>query len=188
MDNCLSWQEKLTTSLRKNEREPGARFFQLATVDADGVPHNRTVVLRNFDAEASLIEFVTDNRSEKCVHLNHNAPAAVCWYFVTTREQYRLQCRTKIISSIDDSTKVIEQWKELSEETQTQFYNAAPGKPVSQQVKPLKSNLQYPPEHFVVVQLFVEQADYLNVGTTPHLRRKYVKDSEAVWQMTRIYP
>ena len=40
------WKMKLERSLDVNKSEPHARFLQLATVQLDGRPANRTVVFR----------------------------------------------------------------------------------------------------------------------------------------------
>ena len=54
--------------LTLNEKNPPFVSFQLATVDAQGVPHVRTMVYRGFlfnDKTTNVLTFVTDKRMNK---------------------------------------------------------------------------------------------------------------------------
>lgn len=57
----VEWRSKLDASLEKNKDVPSAKYFQLATVSKEGLPTNRTVVLRKF-LDETRISFVTDVR------------------------------------------------------------------------------------------------------------------------------
>ncbi|KAJ1549815.1 hypothetical protein HK405_002211, partial [Cladochytrium tenue] len=85
-------------------------FLQLATVRPDGTPSNRTIVFRGFWDPApttgprfdSLLEFVTDARSQKCGDIattDGGILAEACWYFPATREQFRLSGRLYIVTA-----------------------------------------------------------------------------------------
>ncbi len=184
----MRWQDKLVTSLRKTASEPSARFIQFATVDERGIPHNRTVVMRQFDANRSAIEFVTDSRSKKCHHLKHQKKSSICWYLADTREQYRMVGQAEVITLKTDNRKVKAQWKELSDNTQKQFLIDRPGRPLTHpsDLTPLSSCS--PPVNFVVVSLIVDNVDYLDISQYPHLRQTYFRDTDNNWQMARINP
>lgn len=57
----VEWRSKLDASLESNKNLASAKYFQLATVSKEGLPTNRTVVLRKF-LEQTRISFVTDLR------------------------------------------------------------------------------------------------------------------------------
>ncbi|MFN5729491.1 MAG: pyridoxamine 5'-phosphate oxidase, partial [Pseudanabaena sp.] len=42
------WRSHLARSLHQHRNQPEARFLQLATIDLDQRPRNRTVVFRGF--------------------------------------------------------------------------------------------------------------------------------------------
>lgn len=97
------WLVLLERSLERNKDDRSARYFQLATVRADGTPANRTVVFRGFHAPASGsgrrtdLKFVTDARSSKVADVEHCSWCEACWYFGETREQYRITGALRLV-------------------------------------------------------------------------------------------
>ncbi|MCA1991428.1 MAG: pyridoxamine 5'-phosphate oxidase family protein, partial [Coleofasciculus sp. S288] len=84
------WRSLLASALHKNRSLPYARYFQLATIRADGRPANRTVVFRGFLDSTNQLKIITDTRSQKAEQIDHQPWGEVCWYFPKTREQFRL--------------------------------------------------------------------------------------------------
>jgi PPOX class probable FMN-dependent enzyme len=84
------WRSPLSRALHRNRSLAYVRYFQLATVRADGSPANRTVVFRGFLDDANQLKMVTDARNEKAEQIDQNDWGEACWYFPTTREQFRL--------------------------------------------------------------------------------------------------
>ena len=62
----------------------------VATVDATGAPHARTVVLRGFDATDREVRFHTDIRSPKAEQIGVDGRVALHWYDPARRLQIRI--------------------------------------------------------------------------------------------------
>lgn len=82
------WLKPLTRTITLNASIAFSKYFQLATVSAQGMPSVRTVVYRGMSADNIIM--VTDNRSEKMQHLRAQPHAEIAWYFPLTREQFRI--------------------------------------------------------------------------------------------------
>ena len=155
------WRVLLLKSLDKTRDMPESRYFQLATVDSGGLPHNRTVVCRGVDENQSLMWVVTDNRNKKVTELHSNPHAAVCWYFAKTREQYRMRVSCRVDTPNDDRALCQQHWERLSVAARQQFLWGEPG---SERTGPKKSlidhsaNTDVLPDHFCVLTLLVETA------------------------------
>ena len=99
MSDLPPWRSPLARALHRNRSLPHLKFVQLATVDAQGFPHNRTVVYRGLMDETHQLKFVTDSRSDKILHLQVQPWVEVCWYFTKTREKFRFLGRMEVIQS-----------------------------------------------------------------------------------------
>jgi len=71
------------------DRRAAARHPTLATVDADGWPQARTVVLRGADRAASQLTVYTDRKAGKVAELLHTPRAAVHVWDQTAHLQIR---------------------------------------------------------------------------------------------------
>ncbi|NJN88205.1 MAG: pyridoxamine 5'-phosphate oxidase, partial [Leptolyngbyaceae cyanobacterium SL_7_1] len=127
------WRSPLARALHLNRSLVYARYLQLATVQANGHPSNRTVVFRGFLDATDQLKFVVDTRSEKVADIHHCDWGAVCWYFPKSREQFRLAGRLSLIDANYADAALqharLRQWQELSESGRLQFAWAHPGKP-----------------------------------------------------------
>ena len=131
------WYPLLRSSLKKNDKSRDSRYFQVATVDANGRPTNRTVVYRGFlptadgRVDENVLTFVTDQRSEKVKHLARLPYAEVAWYFPITREQYRINGKVHVVTQ--DTTDVMLEkarrmaWSNMSDPGRQQFLWPSPG-------------------------------------------------------------
>lgn len=92
-----TWRRVAGTLERAAEssRHP-LHVFTVASVDGDGAPHARTVVLRRFDRERREIWFHTDVRSPKVSQFVHDARVALHWYSVTDRLQIRVAAQATL--------------------------------------------------------------------------------------------
>ncbi|MFM7425627.1 MAG: pyridoxamine 5'-phosphate oxidase family protein, partial [Elainella sp.] len=90
LPDLAPWRTPLARALHRNRALAYARYFQLATVQHDGKPANRTVVFRGFLEPGNRLKLIADRRSQKIDQLAHQPWAEVCWYFPKTREQFRL--------------------------------------------------------------------------------------------------
>ena len=66
-----------------------ATAMMLATVDADGQPHSRVVLLKHFDADGFV--WYTYQRSDKARQLEANPRAALLFYWCALERQVRIE-------------------------------------------------------------------------------------------------
>src|SRR4028119_594901 len=127
------WRSLLARALHKNRSLPYARYFQLATVRADGLPANRTVVFRGFLDDTDQLKIITDSRSQKAEQINQNSWGEACWCFPKTREQFRLAGELTLIRA-EHPNLLFQQarqttWQDLSDSARLQFAWPHPGEP-----------------------------------------------------------
>ena len=187
------WRSPLSRALHRNRSVPQSRYFQLATTRQDGRPANRTVVFRGFLEGTNWLKVVTDTRSEKAPQINHSPWGEVCWYFPTTREQFRLLGSLILVlpDHPDPILKTTRQksWQELSDAARTQFLWASPGQPrdaASFTNLPVPDP-QLPPDHFALLLIDPQQVDHLELRGNPQNRWLYEYQDEA-WTMQEINP
>lgn len=111
-----TWQVLLDKALEHHRNITYARYLQLATVNAENRPANRTVVFRGFYG-ADCLKFAIDSRSEKVRQIVGQPWAEACWYFTETREQFRLSGLLHLVQE-DNADMTLQQarqasWQEL---------------------------------------------------------------------------
>ncbi|MFC3095800.1 pyridoxamine 5'-phosphate oxidase [Alteromonas sediminis] len=182
-----SWHQRLSRSLHLSRSKPESRYVQLATVGADHKPQNRTVVFRGFDTNGGALRFITDKRSAKFTALYNNPNAEICWYFSGSREQYRLSGCCKFASEKEKNSV----WKSLSESSKRQFLWGEPKSKLVDTYTPLSITDETPPAHFVLVNVVIENVDYLNLKHGdqgyPHTREIYLKINNE-WHCEKVIP
>ena len=138
------WRTALKKALDANKSVPNAKYFQVATTQANtstndqdddsGFPAIRTVVFRGFlDRDQTKVTFVTDKRSKKVGDLTANKKCEICWYFPTSREQFRLRGFANVITNestddVDMKDRSIS-WKKMRPGARGQFSWPEPGQP-----------------------------------------------------------
>jgi pyridoxamine 5'-phosphate oxidase len=189
------WRSLLARAIHKNRSLPYSRYFQLATVHADGHPANRTVVFRGFLGDTDQIKIITDVRSAKIDQIQHLAKAEICWYFPQTREQFRLTGQLILIDEKypDAALQQARQktWQDLSEAARLQFAWPTPGK-----LKTNNLNAFSPPPpdpmqavaNFCLLLLAVEQVDHLELRGEPQNRSLYQQNSDKEWIQQKVNP
>jgi pyridoxamine 5'-phosphate oxidase len=197
LDNSLPpWRSPIARALHRNRSLPYARYFQLATVDGDLRPHNRTLVFRGWLEPGSQLQSVTDIRSAKALSLLAGASpwAEVCWYFPTTREQFRLSGTLSLITAACADTshcKARQQaWQQMSDSARIQFDWGTPGADRSEDpaaFNPPQPDPQQPSANFCLLLLAVVAVVHLELRGEPQNCYSYeLVDSE--WQMRSINP
>jgi pyridoxamine 5'-phosphate oxidase len=142
-----SWRQRLVRSLHVNRSQAQSKYFQVASVSKDGLPKNRTMVFRGFIPESLNLVSVTDIRSEKVSDWQLNTPKKfeICWYFASSREQYRIAGQVSLVSNeilkkvhnhdfnrnsvIFSEAFLRQQWTKLSNGAQEQFFWPSPRTP-----------------------------------------------------------
>ncbi|MFE1747855.1 Npun_F5749 family FMN-dependent PPOX-type flavoprotein [Coleofasciculus sp. H7-2] len=188
------WRSLLARALHRNRSEPHSRYLQLATVQADGRPANRTVVFRGFLDDTNQLKFVTDSRSQKADQIEHQPWAEACWYFTTTREQFRLAGTLTLVGANhpDSALQQARQasWQDLSDAARLQFTWPHPGESradVSTFSLP-SPDPEKPLESFCLLLLEPVQVDHLELRGDPQNRWLYRLDSSQAWSTQAVNP
>lgn len=180
------WRPILARALHRNRARAYCRYLQLATIDAEGRPSNRTVVFRGFVDDA--LQIVTDGRSEKVQHIQVCPWAEICWYFTITREQFRIAGKLTLISPEDSSNIRLNAWQALSANARQQFYWPHPGQNrADAEAFEAVDPAEQPPDSFYVLLFAAERVDYLNLKGNPQDRHIY-NYSQNSWSVTAVNP
>lgn len=165
------WSE---LKLAVTNREHSWRTPVLATVDADGLPDARTVVLREVDHTTQTLKVFTDQRSPKVAQLQ--ATPLVQLVFWCPNRQWQLRVRASV--TIDTSSEqVTVTWKRIRETAAASDYltAGAPGS-VLTDLAPLAAD-----QHALCLLVFkVESLDWLMLSQQKHLRARLEHDT-LVW-------
>ena len=134
----LDWRTRIDTSIARSRKVRAGNYVQIATVDADGAPHCRTVVFRGFlamddgrgDGKEGL-KMITDARSDKVAHIAHSARCELVWWFAKSSEQYRITGTLTLVGEEHPSAHLRsarkQQWGNLSDAAREQFFWPTPG-------------------------------------------------------------
>lgn len=189
------WRSPLARAIDLNRSLAYTRYLQLATVRADNRPANRTLVFRGFLADTDVLKFAIDSRSQKPEQIEHQPWAEACWYFPSSREQFRLAgCLTLVTSDYPDA--VLQQarqttWQDISDATRLQFTWADPGKPRADAAAfdlPLPNAIK-PLPNFCLLLLKPVQVDHLELRGEPQNRTIYDwKMPDQIWSIQSINP
>jgi pyridoxamine 5'-phosphate oxidase len=190
------WRSQIARALDRNRSLPYVRYVQLATVDSNNRPTNRTVVFRGWLEPESQLKFVVDSRSQKALNLLSGASnwAEVCWYFPTTREQFRVSGTLLLVTAecpLSNYSKARQEaWQQLSDGGRIQFAWATPGADRSQEpdaFNPPQPDAQQPLANFCLLLLAPTAVDHLELWGDPQNRYLY-ELSAAEWTMRAINP
>ena len=88
------FQEWYADAQENEENDPNA--MSIATVDADGMPNVRMVLLKGFD-ESGFV-FYTNFESQKGQELLGQPKAAICFHWKSLRRQIRIRGQVSIVS------------------------------------------------------------------------------------------
>ncbi len=183
------WRSALARALHRNRARAYCRYLQLATVNLEGKPSNRTVVFRGFVDEK--LQMVTDGRSEKVNQIQACPWAEICWYFTVTREQFRIAGELTLIGSDNDDPKSIRlnAWQTLSATAHQQFYWPHPGhlRTDENTFEPTNMATEQPPDSFSVLLLNANRVDYLVLRGTPQNRFVY-EWMNGAWVVQEVNP
>lgn len=189
------WRGAIAHALHRNRSLVYARYLQLATLQANGRPANRTLVFRGFLENTNQLKFVTDSRSAKADEIQQQPWAQACWYFPNTREQFRITGNLTLVGN-DDFYKDLQParlsiWQELSDAARLQFAWPDPGKTRVQELQafePAAPDPMQPLPNFCLLLLDPVQVDHLELRGEPQNRRLYHRDENQQWFSEEINP
>ncbi|GAB4815297.1 hypothetical protein N2152v2_002343 [Parachlorella kessleri] len=193
------WKEVLQLALKRNAKWRESKYVQLATVRPDGKPANRTVVYRGFLGETDKPTFVTDVRSHKVEEIALNPWGEVNWYFIDTREQFRLLGQLLVVTK-DEQDESLQQarlaaWKNMSDPGRQQFGWPQPGLDRGEDdsiFKPQAPTADDPvTDTFCLVFMDVEGVDHLELAANQrhvYSKQQGGRGSEAEWVIRNVNP
>ena len=190
------WRSSVARALHRNRSLPNARYVQLATVDRQHRPKNRTVVFRGWLEPQSQLKFVVDIRSPKAQDLlsGSSNQAEICWYFPKTREQFRISGELLLVAAkclTDSYCKAREEaWQQMSASGRIQFDWATPGANRSadpDSFNPPQPDEKQPLDNFCLLLLNPHGVDHLELRGEPQSRYRY-ELVDGVWVMRQINP
>lgn len=91
------FDEWLADAVKTEPNDPNA--VALATVDKDGMPDVRMVLLKGFDTQGFV--FYTNFESQKGVEILGSMKAAMCFHWKTLRRQVRVRGPVEIVSDAE---------------------------------------------------------------------------------------
>jgi hypothetical protein len=146
----------------------------LASVDADGAPQARTVVLRRVDPPARVLEVFTDRRTPKAAQLRAAPRAVVVFWSRRLNWQLRVQARVQVLV---EGPAVDQAWARLAQGASAADYLAprAPGTPLSFEAGEADDD-----HYLAVLQFEVVGLDWLALRREGH-RRARIDAAGAVW-------
>jgi pyridoxamine 5'-phosphate oxidase len=160
LDKILADCSTEWSKTKTNKKHP-YRYFYLATVDKEGLPEVRTVVLRKFDPKQLLFTIYTDARTPKITSLIALPFAELLFY--DARKLTQLRVRAKCIEQSKDEVAFSQQHENAQKDYTT---NIAPGQPIKSmdEVTYLEEN------HFVKLVFKAEKIDFLKLMRPNHQR------------------
>jgi PPOX class probable FMN-dependent enzyme len=208
------WRQQLVRSLHVHRSKPEAKYFQAANVTSNGIPKVRTMVFRGFAENTSALLAVTDSRSEKVSEWRSSLKSELHWYFVKSREQYRILCDVTVVCQDNDEALEIvgegyaqtkemkqlysQQWQHLSKRARSGFFCPPPKSAIDYQQNSEDEDAgqfssdettseQTISQHFALLIFAPYQVDYLDLKTSPHTRILYSLRNQH-WQSKSVNP
>lgn len=183
------WRPVLARALHRNRAKAHCRYLQLATLNHQGKPSNRTLVFRGFVDTA--LRMITDGRSEKVSMIKNHPWAEICWYFTVTREQFRLAGKLTVVDASGPENIRLNAWKSISANARQQFYWPHPGHPrdnaTAFEPRPVETLEDHPPDSFYVLLLTANRVEHLTLRGNPQERHIYEQVDDH-WTIQNVNP
>lgn len=178
-----------------NAHEPNdSTAMSLATVDADGLPDVRIVLLRGLSPEDGL-QFYTNYDSAKGTQLAAHPKAALCFHWKSLRRQVRIRGLIEMSSA----TQSDDYFRQRAPQSRIAAIASDQSRPLdnrdvfNQRVAEISSiygdDDDIPrPEHWGGYKLIPSEIEFWqDQAFRMHDRLKLIKDGET-WRQTRLYP
>lgn len=156
------------------DRRSPMHTVAVATVDAEGLPSVRTVVLRAADPSRWRIRFHTDARSRKVAELARRPTVAVLAYHPAAKIQLRLTGRVRVLAGRDAAPI----WAQVTPHGRQCYRVAkAPGEPIASPAEGalLDADGQ---DRFRAVEVDVDSIEWLYLAAAGHRRARFRRDPD----------
>lgn len=152
------------------DRSP-LRFVTLATVDAQNAPQQRTVVLRELDAQAATLGVFTDARSHKIGELGANDAVSLHLWVPDHLIQLRLSGQAKITQGEALRTD----WEKVPDHMREAYGHVpSPGTKID---APDAWTEQPDIENFAKITVTLSQFDIVCLSPHGHWRAKFIREN-----------
>lgn len=168
----LEIRERVWVELEQavHERQHGWRTPVLATVDIDGTPNARTVVLRHVDTALQQLQFYTDCRSPKIAELMDQPGAMLVFWSKSLSWQLRVRVEIAIQTT---GAQVDTVWNQISQSTAAGDYLSihAPGDAlaIGQAVPVNETDIH----HLAILVAWIKEIDWLELSPSGHRRASF---------------
>jgi pyridoxamine 5'-phosphate oxidase len=170
----IAWE---LMTLGKESHNSNMHQIYIATVCKNGIPNNRTVILRTVNEETKTLTFNTDSRSGKVKDIKTKPQVAVLLYDHQNRVQLRLQC---IASLHYKDVTANNAWQLARLQSQLSYGSAWPSgtiisQPTLLNVKEInvpETHIKFCQENFMVVSLKIQNMDMVFLHHTANKRMK----------------
>ncbi len=144
----------------------------LASVDANGLPQARTLVLRGFDPAGRVLRFHTDRRAGKFADVSANPAVCVHTYDPKSALQLRLAGTARLL--LPETDALARQAWEASQEMSRRCYAITPGPgEVIDAPLPAPPDAQAGIGNFAVLCVAVSRLEFLWLHASGHRRAAY---------------
>jgi pyridoxamine 5'-phosphate oxidase len=154
-----------------SDRKSGSHILQVATINTDGLPTIRSVVLRAFEEQTRTLRFHTDFRSEKDKEIFDRPQIAIHIYDRVEKAQLRLRCRATLHHRDSQSAGA---WRSMPDMSSKCYGQIAPtGNPLD---SPTHANnastrvIDDAYDNFAVVSGVIQQLEWLYLSASGHRR------------------
>lgn len=185
-----AFREKNARTSELGVREPAA--MSLATVDANGQPSIRTVLLRGIDERGFV--FFTNSQSRKGVQMAGNSQVALTFYWDAWAEQVHVEGRVEVIPDSESD----EYWKSRARLSQIGAWASDQSRPLSGRDEFMASVAEIEkrfegqdvarPPHWFGYRVVPHRIELWS-GREGRLHERYVYESNGeVWTKQLLYP
>ena len=153
------------------DRQHSWRTPVLASVDSEGLPQARTLVLRGVDEASQTLQFFTDSRSPKALQIQHSAQIQLVFWSPALKWQLRVTAMARVETS---GSEVDAAWQRVMQSPARQDYLSplAPGEVLPDG----KRDGLGEAHHLAIVNACVNHLDWLSLSPAGHQRAEISKD------------
>jgi pyridoxamine 5'-phosphate oxidase len=179
------------------DRRSEAHCPSVATLDANGLPSQRVMILRHVDWSARKLRFHTDARSTKTLTLSERNEASVLFYLSEAKIQLRL---TGTMSIATTGEEIDMAWENATLFARRAYMaTSAPGTVVEQPVsglpafiegrQPTDEDIAPARENFALLHVQFDTVEWLHLANSGHRRARWRWDgSVSCWEGCWLIP
>ena len=160
------------------------RLMQLATLDQQGWPVSRTVVLRSVDAGAGALYFYVDKRSAKCAQITAEPRVALTALSPCGVMQIRLQGLANLVKEAGQLQRC---WGAARDKTQALFrHGAVPGQVIESPESACAITVDGF-KHFAMMQIEATALEWLDLAQPVQQRARFER-RQGGWHASWLAP